>query len=141
MFTSQQTQSIRKSLLNEQLQIAQEEHIDELINKNTEIASDIISVSESTVSSINSLRKHDKDFALIAADRSTRFKADKLSSIDYKNFNDSGRRSKERVNYLNDLYYIKHISSSHNHMQRALNALMTEKNFELKYVSESLIYK
>ena len=137
----QQTQSMRKPLSNKQLQAAREEHTDELTNENAETASDTASVSESTVSSTNSSRKHDKDFAPTAADRSTRFKANKLSPIDYKKFNDSGKRSKERVNYLNDLYYIKHIPNSHNHMQRALNTLMTEENFELKHVSESFIYK
>ena len=54
IFASQQTQSMRESLSDEQLQTARKEHIDELINKNAEIASDIASISESTASSTNS---------------------------------------------------------------------------------------
>ena len=151
MPASQQTQSMREPLSDEQLQTAREEHTDELINKNAETASDTASVSESTASSTNSSRKRDKvfisivesdkDFIFITADRSTRSKTNKLSSMNYKKFYNLEERSKETINYLNDLYNIKHILNSHNHMQRALNALMTEKNFELRHVSESLIYK
>ena len=61
--------------------------------------------------------------------------------MNYKKFHNSEKRSKETINYLNDLYNVKHIFNSHNYMQRALNALMTEKNFELEHVSELLIYK
>ena len=138
MFASQQTQLMRESLSNKQLQAARKEHIDELINESAETASDIASVSESIASSIN-LR--DKNFVLITVDRSTRFKTDKLSSMNYKKFHNLKKRSKETINYFNDLYNVKYIFNSHNHMQRALNALMTEKNFQLKYVSKSLTYK
>ena len=61
--------------------------------------------------------------------------------MNYKKFHDSEEWSKETINYLNDLYNIKYILNSHKYMQRALNALMTKKNFELRYVSESFIYK
>ena len=141
MSASQQTQSMRESLSDEQLQAARKEHTDELINENAETVSNIASVSESTASSTNSSRKRDKDFVFITVDCSTRSKASKLSSMNYKKFHNSEKRSKETINYLNDLYNVKHIFNSHNHMQRALNTLMTEKNFELKHVSESLIYK
>ena len=151
MSASQQTQLMRESLSNEQLQAARKEHTDELINESAETASDIVSVSESTASLTNSSRKrdkvfifiveNDKDFALITVDRSTRFKTDKLSSINYKKFYNSEKRSKETTNYLNNLYNVKYILNSHNHMQRTLNALMTEKNFKLKHVSKSFIYK
>ena len=137
----QQTQSMRESFSDEQLQVAREEHTDELISKSVETASNTASVSESTASSKNSSRKRNKDFVSITADRNTRFKTDKLSSMNYKKLHNSEERSKGTINYLNDLYNIKHIFNSHNHMQRALNALMTEKNFELKHMSESLIYK
>ena len=142
---------MRESLSNEQLQAAREKHIDELINNNAETASNIALVNESTASLINLSRKCDKVFTLIAesnkdfifitVDRSTRFKANKLPSMNYKKFHNSEKRSKGTINYLNDLYNVKHIFNSHNYMQRALNALMTEENFELKHVSESLIYK
>ena len=141
MLVSQQTQSMRELLSNEQLQAARKKHIDELINESAETVSDIASISESTAPSINSSRKRDKDFVPITAGRSIRFKAGKLSSMNYKKLHNSEKRSKETINYLNDLYNVKHIFNLHSHMQRALNALMTEKNFELKYVSESLIYK
>ena len=141
MPASQQTQSMREPLSDEQLQAAREEHTDELTNENAETASDTASISESTASSTNSSRKRDKDFAPITVGRSTRSKADKLSSMNYKKFHNSEERSKETTNYLNGLYNIKHILNSHNHMQRALNALMTEENFELEHVSESLTYK
>ena len=151
MPASQQTQSMREPLSDEQLQAAREKHTDELTNKNAETASDTASVSENTASSTNSLRKrdkvftfiveNDKDFALITADRNIRFKTNKLSSMNYKKLHNSEERSKETINYLNDLYNVKHIFNSHNHMQRTLNALMTEKNFGLEHVSESLIYK
>ena len=130
MSASQQTQLMRESFSDEQLQTAREEHIDELINESVE-----------TTLSTNSSRKRDKDFAFITVDCNTRFKASKLSSMNYKKFHNSEKRSKGTINYLNDLYNVKHIFNSHNHMQRALNALMTEKNFELKHVSGSLIYK
>ena len=106
MFALQQTQSMRKSFSDEQLQAAQEEYTDELINESAETASDIASISENIISSTNSSWKHNKDFASIAVDRSTRFKTNKLSSIDYKKSNDSERRLKKRVNYFNNLYYI-----------------------------------
>ena len=151
MSASQQTQSMRESLSDEQLQTAQEKHTDELTNENAETVSNIASVSKSTASSTNSSRKRDKvfisivesdkDFVFIIVDRSTRFKANKLSSMNYKKFHNSEKRLKETINYLNDLYNVKHIFNSYNHMQRALKALMIEKNFELKYVSKSLIYK
>ena len=141
MPASQQTQSMREPFSDEQLQVAREEHTDELVNENAEIASDIASVSESTASSTNSSRKRDKDFALIIVDRNTRSKAGKLSSMNYKKFHNSEKRSKETINYLNDLYNVKHIFNLHSHMQRVLNALMTGENFELEHVSKSLIYK
>ena len=141
MSASQQTQSMREPLSNEQLQAARKEHTDKLINKNAETASNIVSVSESIVSSINSSWKRDKDFVPITVDRSTRFKTDKLSSMNYKKLHNSEKRSKGTINYLNDLYNVKHIFNLYNHMQRALNALMIKKNFELEHVSEWLIYK
>ena len=151
MSASQQTQSMRESLSDEQLQAVREEYTDELINENAETASNIASVSESIASSTNSLWKRDKvftfivesdkDFVLITVDRSTRSKTDKLSSMNYKKFYNSKKRSKEMINYLNDLYNVKHIFNLHNHMQRALNALIIGKNFELRHVSESFIYK
>ena len=151
IFASQQTQLMREPLSNEQLQAAREEHTDKLTNENAETASNTASINESTASLTNSSRKRDKvftftvesdkDFALITADRSTRFKADKLSSMNYKKLHNSKERSKGTINYLNGLYNVKYILNSHNHMQRTLNALITEKNFELKHVSESLIYK
>ena len=121
-----QTQLMRKSFSNEQLQITWEEHTDELINENAETISNIVSVNENIASSTNSLRKHDKvfilivksdkNFVLIIVDCNTRFKADKLSSINYKKFHNSEERSKETINYLNDLYNVKYIFNSHNHM-------------------------
>ena len=141
MFASQQTQSMRESLSNEQLQVARKEHINGLINESAQTVSNIASISESIASSLNSSRKRDKDFVLIIVDRNTRFKADKLSLMNYKKLHNSEKRSKETINYLNNLYNVKHIFNSHNYMQKVLNALMTEKNFELKHVSESLIYK
>ena len=151
MPASQQTQSMCEPLSDKQLQAAREKHTDELVNESAEIASDTVSVSESTASSTNLSRKRDKvfifivgsdkDFALIIVDRSTRFKADKLSSMNYKKLHNSEKRSKETINYLNDLYNVKHIFNSHNHMQRVLNALMTEEHFGLKHVTESFIYK
>ena len=141
MLASQQTQSMREPFSNEQLQTAREKYTDELINENAETASNTASVSESITSSTNSSRKRDKNFAFIIADRSTRFKVSKLSSMNYKKLHNSKKRSKETINYFNDLYNVKHIFNSYNHMQRALNALMTEKNFELKHVSKSFIYK
>ena len=141
MSASQQTQSMREPLSDEQLQVAREEHTDELTSENAETASNTASVSESTASLTNSSRKRDKDFAFITVGRSTRFKADKLSSMNYKKLHNSEKRSKETINYLNGLYNVKHILNSHSHMQRALNALMIEKNFGLEHVSESFIYK
>ena len=141
MSALQQTQSMRESLSDEQLQTAREEHTDELTNESAETASNTASVNENTASSTNSSRKRDKDFALITAGRSTRSKADKLPSMNYKKLHNSGKRSKGTTNYLNGLYNVKHILNSHNYMQRALNALMTEKNFELGHVSEPLTYK
>ena len=132
---------MRESLSNEQLQAAREEHTDELTNENAETASNIASVNESTVSSTNSLRKRDKDFVLITVDRSTRFKANKLSSMNYKKLHNSEERSKATINYFNDLYNVKHIFNSHKNMQRVLNALMIEENFELKHVLKSFTYK
>ena len=61
--------------------------------------------------------------------------------MNYKKFHNSKKQLKETINYLNNLYNVKHIFNSYNYMQKALNALMTEKNFELKHVSESFIYK
>ena len=138
-------------LSDEQLQAAREEHTDELASESAETASDTASVSESTAPPTNTLRKRDKDFnptagsdkdfASITAGRSTRSKTDKLPSVDYKKLHNSGERSKGTTNNLNGLYNAKHIPNSHNHLQRALNSLMTEENFELEHVSESLIYK
>ena len=126
MSASQQTQLMREPFSDEQLQVAREEHINELINENAETVSDTASVSESTVLSTNSSRKRDKvfilivksdkDFAFIIIDRNTRFKINKLSSINYKKLHNSEERSKEMINYLNDLYNVKHILNSHNHM-------------------------
>ena len=141
MSASQQTQSMRESFSDEQLQTAREEHTDELINESVETVSDTASVSESTASLINSSRKRDKDFAFITVGCNTRSKADKLSSMNYKKFYNSEKRSKGTINYLNDLYNVKHILNSYSHMQRALNALMIEEIFELKHVSKSFIYK
>ena len=151
MSASQQTHLMRESLSDEQLQAARKEHIDELTNESVETVSDIVSISKSIASSINSSRKRDKvftfivgsdkDFVFITVDRSTCFKADKLLSMNYKKLHNSEERSKRTINYLNNLYNVKHIFNSHNHMQRVLNALMTEKNFGLEYVSESFIYK
>ena len=147
----QQTQSMRESLSNEQLQTAGKEYTDELINENAKTASNIASVSESTASSTNSSRKRDKvftlivesekDFVFITVHYNTRFKTGKLLSMNYKKLHNSEKQSKETINYLNNLYNVKYIFNLYNHMQRALNALMTEKNFELKHVSKSFIYK
>ena len=118
-----------------------EEHIDKLINENTEIASNITSINKNIVLLINLSRKRDKDLAFIIINRNTCFKTDKLSSINYKKLYNSKEQLKETINYLNNLYNVKHIFNSYNHMYKALNALMIEKNFELKHVSESFIYK
>ena len=125
-FASQQTQLMRESLLNEQLQIAREKNTDELINENVKIVSNIASVNKNIVSLINLSRKcdkvfisiveDDKNFIFIIVDRNTRFKINKLSLINYKKLHNSKKRSKETINYLNDLYNVKHIFNLHNHM-------------------------
>ena len=151
MFTSQQTQSMHKSFLNEQLQIIREKHIDELINENVETVSNIALINKNIVLLINSSRKRDKififiiknnkDFNFIIVNRNIRFKTNKLSSINYKKLHNSRKQSKKTINYLNNLYNVKHIFNSHNHMQRILNALMIKENFKLKHVSKLFIYK
>ena len=89
----------------------------------------------------NFIVESDKDFIFIIVDYNTRFKVNKLLLMNDKKFHNSKKRLKETINYLNNLYNIKYIFNSHNHMQKTLNALMTEKNFELKHVSKSFIYK
>ena len=151
MFASQQTQLMRESLSDEQLQIVQEKHINELINESAENVSNIISVNKSIISSTNISRKrnkdfnfiveNDKDFIFIIVDRNICFKINKLSSINYKKFQNLEKQLKETTNYLNDLYNVKYILNSHNHMQKTLNVLMIEENFELKHVLKLFIYK
>ena len=142
---------MHESFSDEQLQAARKKHIDELINENAETASNIVSINKNIISSTNLSRKrdkiftfiveNDKDFIFIIVDRNIRFKTNKLSSMNYKKFHNSEKRLKRTINYLNNLYNVKYIFNSHNHMQRTLNALMTEKNFELKHVLKSFIYK
>ena len=142
---------MRELLSNEQLQIARKKHIDELINENIEIVSNIVSINKNIVLLINLSRKRDKififivennkDFIFIIIDCNICFKTNKLSLMNYKKFYNSKKQSKEIINYLNNLYNVKYIFNSYNHMQRILNALMIEKNFELKHVLKSLIYK
>ena len=107
---------MRKLFSNEQLQAAREEHTNELINESAETASNIVSVSESIVLLTNSSRKRDKDFDFIIVDRNTHFKVNKLLSMNYKKLHNSGERSKETINYLNNLYNVKYIFNSYNHM-------------------------
>ena len=94
MFASQQTQLMRESFSDKQLQIARKKHINELINESAEIALNIVSINKNIVLSTNSSRKrdkvfifiieNDKDFIFIIVDCNTRFKANKLSSMNYK---------------------------------------------------------
>ena len=133
------------------MQIARKKRINKLINESIEIILNIALISKNIALSTDSSRKrnkdfnfivkNNKDFAFINIDRNTRFKANKLSSINYKKFHNSEKQLKETINYLNDLYNVKHIFNLYNYMQRTLNALKTKKNFKLKYISESLIYK
>ena len=85
--------------------------------------------------------KNNKDFVFIIVDRNTRFKTSKLSSINYKKLHNLEEQLKETINYLNNLYNNKYIFNSYNYIQRTLNVLIIEKNFELKYISKSFIYK
>ena len=134
MSASQQIQLMREFFSDEQLQTAREQYTDELVNGNVETVSDTASINKSIISLTHLIAESDKDFALIIVDRNTRLKTNKLLSINYKKFYNSKKRSKEMINYLNNLYNVKYILNSYNHMQRALNALLIEKDFEIKHV-------
>ena len=87
LFSSQQTQLMRESLSDEQLQTAREKHINKLINKNAETVSNIALINENIVLSTNLSRKrnknfnliveNDKDFIFINVNYNTHFKANK----------------------------------------------------------------
>ena len=129
-----QSQSIRESLFEDQLQQREEEFEDELVELNT-IASASFATSATPVAFARKTRG--KASSSSSSDRKTRTQKSKLAKFDYAKLHDS----KKVKSTINNVYKAKQMSKSHIHMMRALNALTSDESFDLKHTFESMNYR
>ena len=134
IFASSQSQFIRESLFEDQLQQREEEFEDELIELNI-----IASISFATfATSIAFARKtRDKASSSSSSDRKTRTQKSKLAKLDYAKLHDF----KKIKSIINNVYKAKQMSKSHIHMMRALNALISDESFDLEHTFEFMNYR